>query len=182
MKVDADDPAARIRAVAQAAPDARLIVDPNESWDFALLERLQPLLGELGVALVEQPLPAGQDEALEGFQPSAPICADESAHVTADLGALRGRYQAVNLKLDKAGGLTEALAMLGAARASGFQVMTGCMVCPSLAVAPALHLAAQSDFVDLDGPWWLSEDWKGGVVVRDGRIAPPVPGFWGEPG
>jgi L-alanine-DL-glutamate epimerase-like enolase superfamily enzyme len=181
VKLDADRPAERLAAVARAAPQARLIVDPNESWDFPLLDRLQPLMATLNVALLEQPLPAGEDDELEGYRPAKPICADEAAHTAADLERLRGRYQAINIKLDKTGGLTEALAMLKAARTLGFQVMTGCMVCSSLGIAPALHVAAASDFADLDGPWWLAEDMPGGVRVDGGRMTRPEPGFWGEP-
>ena len=180
IKLSAEDPAARLRAVAAAAPKSRFIVDPNEGWSFEILRDLQPLLADLPIALVEQPLPAGQDQALEGWDPPFTVCADESVHVGGDLAALRGRYQAVNLKLDKTGGLTEALVLLKAARALGFQVMTGCMVASSLGVAPALHLGGASDFADLDGPWWLAADHPGGLRVERGRITPPKPGFWGD--
>ena len=180
IKLSSEDPAARLRAVAAAAPNARFIVDPNEGWTFAVLDGLKGLLADLPVALVEQPLPAGEDHALEGWDPPFTVCADESVHVGGDLAALRGRYQAVNLKLDKTGGLTEALAMLKAARALGFQVMTGCMVASSLGVAPALHLGGASDFADLDGPWWLVADHPGGLRVERGLITPPKPGFWGD--
>ena len=180
IKLSAEDPAARLRAVAAAAPNSRFIVDPNEGWTFAILRDLKPLLADLPVALVEQPLPAGEDQALEGWDPPFTVCADESVHVGGDLAALRGRYQAVNLKLDKTGGLTEAVTMLKAARALGFQVMTGCMVASSLGVAPALHLGGASDFADLDGPWWLAVDHPGGLRVERGRITPPKLGFWGD--
>lgn len=180
IKLSAEDPAARLRAVAAAAPGARLIVDPNEGWTFAILEGLQDLLADLPIALVEQPLPAGEDQPLEGWTPPFTVCADESVHVGGDLAALRGRYQAVNLKLDKTGGLTEALTLLKAARAQDFQVMTGCMVASSLGVAPALHLGGASDFADLDGPWWLATDHPGGLRVERGRITPPKQGFWGD--
>ncbi|NQE61008.1 dipeptide epimerase [Caulobacter sp. RHG1] len=182
IKLSSDDPAARLRAVAAAAPDARFIVDPNEGWTFAILKDLKPLLADLPIALVEQPLPADADHELEGWDPPFTVCADESVHVGGDLAALRGRYQAVNLKLDKTGGLTEAVAMLKAARALGFQVMTGCMVASSLGVAPALHLGGASDFADLDGPWWLKTDHPGGLRVERGRITPPKAGFWGDGG
>jgi L-alanine-DL-glutamate epimerase-like enolase superfamily enzyme len=180
VKLSADDPAARLLAVAKAAPDARLIVDPNEGWDFALLDGLKPVLADLNIALVEQPLPAGQDQALEGYDPPYPICADESVHTAEDLAELRGRYRAVNLKLDKSGGLTEALLMLEEARNHGFTLMVGCMVASSLAIAPALHLAGSCAFADLDGPWWLAEDHPGGCRVADGRMTAPKPGFWGD--
>jgi L-alanine-DL-glutamate epimerase-like enolase superfamily enzyme len=125
-------------------------------------------------------LPAGEDRALEGYDPPYPICADESVHVAEDLAALRGRYRAVNLKLDKAGGLSEALLMLEEARNHGFTLMVGCMVASSLAIAPALHLAGSCAFADLDGPWWLAEDHPGGARVADGRMTRPRPGFWGD--
>ncbi|MDR7118171.1 N-acetyl-D-Glu racemase DgcA [Caulobacter sp. BE254] len=180
VKLSADDPAARLLAVARAAPDARLIVDPNEGWDFATLDGLKPVLSDLNIALVEQPLPAGEDQALEGYDPPYPICADESVHTAQDLAALRGRYRAVNLKLDKAGGLTEALLMLEEARNHGFTLMVGCMVASSLAIAPALHLASSCAFADLDGPWWLAQDHPGGCRVAEGRLTAPKPGFWGD--
>lgn len=182
VKVDATDPAAQISAVAWAAPNAGLIVDPNEGWDFALLDSLQPLLAELRVTVLEQPIPAADDAALQGYRPAVPIMADEAAHTAHDLEALRGKYQAVNIKLDKSGGLTEALIMLDQARALGFQVMTGCMVASSLAIVPALHIAGQSDYADLDGPWWIKDDRPGGVRIEGGRLHRPESGFWGEPG
>lgn len=180
VKVDGDDPAARIRAVRAAAPRARLIVDPNESWDEALARTMQPVLAEAGIALLEQPVPAGKDAWLEGFEPAVPICADEAVHVAADLDRIERRYQAVNVKLDKAGGLTAAIELARAARSRGLGLMTGCMVGSSLSIAPALHVARLSDFADLDGPLWLREDRAGGVSDHDGRLAPPVSGFWGE--
>ncbi|WP_407352997.1 N-acetyl-D-Glu racemase DgcA [Luteimonas sp. R10] len=182
LKVDACDPGTRIRAVRQAAPDARLIVDANESWTLDLLRELQPVLAEARVDLIEQPLPAAQDEALSGFVSATPICADESCHVAADLPRLRDRYQAVNIKLDKTGGLSEALRLLKAAREGGFRVMVGCMVCSSLGIAPAFHVARDAEFVDLDGPLWLRRDRDDGVRMRDGRLHPPAPGFWGGAG
>lgn len=180
VKVDAEDPAARIRAVRAAAPRAALIVDPNESWDQRLVEAMQPVLLEAGTALIEQPVPAGADEWLEGFVPAVPICADEAVHVIADLDEIARRYQAVNVKLDKAGGLTAALELAFAARGRGLALMTGCMVCSSLSIAPAFHVAALSDFVDLDGPLWLREDRAGGVRDEGGLLVPPVAGFWGN--
>jgi L-alanine-DL-glutamate epimerase-like enolase superfamily enzyme len=180
IKVDRNDPASQIRAVRAAAPGADLIVDPNESWDRSLLEAMQPVLVEALVGLLEQPLPAGADEWLEDFTSAIPICADESFHVAADLEIVARRYQAVNVKLDKAGGLTAALQLAEAARARGLGLMTGCMVSSSLSIAPALHLAMMSDFVDLDGPVWLRDDRPGGIVTRDGFIRPPAAGFWGR--
>ena len=179
VKVNADDPEAQIRAVRQAAPDAALIVDPNESWDRSLIEAMQPILIEARVALLEQPVPADGDDWLEGFTPAVPICADEAVHVAADLPRVARRYQAVNVKLDKAGGLTAALELAAAARAAGLGLMTGCMVSSSLSIAPALHIARMSDFADLDGPLWFKLDRRGGVTDHDGMLRPPAKGFWG---
>jgi L-alanine-DL-glutamate epimerase-like enolase superfamily enzyme len=182
VKVDARDPEAQIRAVRDAAPGATLIVDPNESWDRGLVERMQKVLVDAQVALLEQPVPAGADLWLEGFAAAVPICADESVHVAADLEVVARRYQAVNVKLDKAGGLTAALELARAARERGLGLMTGCMVCSSLSIAPALHVAMLSEFVDLDGPLWLREDRPGGVKAEGGLLHPPAAGFWGAPG
>jgi L-Ala-D/L-Glu epimerase len=179
VKVDATIPDAQVRAVRRGAPDARLIVDPNESWDAGLVRAMQPILAELRVDLLEQPVPAGADAWLEDLEPLVPICADESVHVAEDLEVVAGRYSHVNVKLDKAGGLTAALALMEAARARGLGVMTGCMVSSSLSIAPALHVAARSDFVDLDGPVWLAEDRDGGVRDEGGVLYPPQVGFWG---
>ncbi len=179
VKVDANDPAAQVRAVRDAAPNSALIVDPNESWDRALVEAMQPMLAAARVALLEQPVPADEDDWLERFTPAVPICADEAVHVAADLGRIARRYQVVNVKLDKSGGLTAALELAQAARAAGLALMTGCMVSTSLSIAPALHVARMSDFVDLDGPIWLKEDRPGGVMDRGGLLDPPEKGFWG---
>lgn len=181
VKVDSNDPEAQIRAVRTAAPNADLIVDPNESWNRELVAGLQPLLVEQRVSLLEQPVPAGEDDWLEGFTPSVPICADESVHVVDDLPVIGRRYQAVNVKLDKSGGLTAALELARAARERGLGLMTGCMVSSSLSIAPALHVACLSDFVDLDGPIWLREDRPGGVRDEGGILLPPAAGFWGTP-
>ena len=181
IKVDRDDPAARIRAVREVAPTPRVIVDPNESWTMAEVEALQPLLAELRIDLLEQPLPAGEDAGLAGFASLIPIAADESAHVADDVSALADKYQVVNIKLDKTGGLTGALALAAAARKAGLGVMTGSMISTSLSIAPGLVVAAESSFVDLDGPLWLKDDRPGGVKGVDGVLAPPEPGFWGTP-
>jgi L-Ala-D/L-Glu epimerase len=180
VKVDGSDPEAQLRAVHRAAPEARLVVDANEGWTLPLLRAMQPVLVETGVALLEQPLPAAEDDALAGFVPAVPICADESCHTAADLPRLRGRYQAVNVKLDKTGGLTGALELVAGARAAGFRVMVGCMVGTSLGIAPAMHVAREAEFVDLDGPLWLARDRAGGVTFTAGRVRPPAPGFWGD--
>jgi L-alanine-DL-glutamate epimerase-like enolase superfamily enzyme len=179
IKVDANDPATLIRAVRGELPEARLIVDPNESWDIELLRAMQPVLAEARVDLIEQPLPADEDEALQGFESVARLCADESCHVAADLARLRGRYQVVNIKLDKTGGLTGALELLQAAQAQGFGIMVGCMIASSLAIAPAWHVARHAEFVDLDGPLWLRDDHPGGAVMRDGLLQAPSPRLWG---
>ena len=179
IKVDADDPAARIEAVRHAAPTARLIVDPNESWTIDILREVQPALERASVSLLEQPLPANADDALLEFSSRIPLCADEACHTTSNLPSLVNRYQAINIKLDKTGGLTEAWRLLRAARARGFGVMVGCMVCSSLGIAPALEVAREADFIDLDGPFWLESDYADGITLRDGLLMPPSPGFWG---
>jgi len=179
IKVDADDPVARIEAVRRAAPAARLIVDPNESWTIDILRETQDALVRLKVDLLEQPLPADADEALRGFVSRIPICADESCHTSSDLSSLLGRYQAINIKLDKTGGLTEAWRLLRAASAEGFIVMVGCMVCSSLGIASALEIAREAEFIDLDGPLWLANDYPDGVRLQGVRLMPPSPGFWG---
>ena len=182
-KLDAREPGECLKAIRAAAPDVTLIADANEGWSLSDLMSLQPLLHELRVAFVEQPLPAGQDDCLEGLALQVPLCADESCHTGADLDRLVHLYSLVNVKLDKTGGLTEALQLIESARARGFGVMVGCMVCTSLGVAPAFHAAALADFVDLDGPLWLSKDRDGGVRTRsDGLLAPPEPVFWGGVG
>ena len=179
IKVDRSDPEAQIRRVREVAPAPRVIVDPNESWTIAEVERLQDMLVELRVDLLEQPLPAEADDALAGFRSRIPIAADESAHVAGDVAALAEKYQVVNIKLDKTGGLTAALKLADAAAAAGLGVMTGSMISTSLSIAPALVVAARSSFVDLDGPLWLAADRPGGVIGVGGVLTPPAPGFWG---
>ena len=180
VKLDAREPEACLRAVRAAAPRPRMIVDPNESWTLDLLAQLQPVLAELNTSFVEQPLPAEADAALAGFDRLVPICADESVHTADGLAGLRERYDLVNIKLDKTGGLTEAFTLLAAARAHGFGVMVGCMICTSLSIAPALRIAREADFADLDGPLWLKQDRPGGVRLDAGRLLPTAPGFWGR--
>jgi L-alanine-DL-glutamate epimerase-like enolase superfamily enzyme len=179
VKVDSEDPAARIRAVRAAAPGAALIVDPNESWDQRLLEDMQAVLLEAEVDLVEQPVPADSDSWLAGFVPAVPICADEAVHVAADLDRIALRYQGVNVKLDKTGGLTEALALRDEARALGFGVMVGCMVGTSLAMAPAVLLAQGAAVADLDGPLLLAEDRPAPLRYDDRGVHPSDPELWG---
>jgi L-alanine-DL-glutamate epimerase-like enolase superfamily enzyme len=180
VKLDETDPAARLEAVAAAAPAARLILDPNESWTLQVLQAMAGPVARRNVVMVEQPLPAEDDAALEGLAFPAPICADEAVHTRADLAAAARRYQMVNVKLDKAGGLTEALAMAQAARALGLGVLAGCMVSSSLSIAPALWIGAVADICDLDGPWWLRDDRAGGCQIENGVLYPPQPGFWGD--
>lgn len=148
----------RLVAIRSAVPDATLIVDANESWQAEGLAARCQLLADLQVAMLEQPLPAAQDAALAHFIHPLPICADESCHTRDSLAALQGRYDMVNIKLDKTGGLTEALALATAARAQGFAIMLGCMLCTSRAIRAALPLTPQARFADLDGPTWLAAD------------------------
>jgi L-alanine-DL-glutamate epimerase-like enolase superfamily enzyme len=179
VKLDAGNPEAQLRAVRAGAPDARLIVDPNESWSMEILEAMELVLVDSGVELIEQPLPAGDDQMLEGFEPAVPICADESCHVAADLPRLLSRYQAVNIKLDKTGGLSGALELLQQAGAAGLKIMCGCMVGTSLGIAPAYHIARHAQFVDLDGPLWLRQDHTGGVRLEGGKLWAPSGALWG---
>ena len=173
------DDAARMRAVRQSRPDARLVADANEAWNAEQLPHLFEAALEAGLELIEQPLPAGMDAALETVARPVPVCADESVHTSADLDALTTRYDAVNIKLDKAGGLTEALAMKKRARELGMRIMIGSMVATSLAVAPAMLLAPEADWVDLDGPLLLARDRDNGLRFKDGWISPCDPDFWG---
>lgn len=179
VKVDAEDPAAAVRSVRLAAPDSALIVDPNESWNEMLLRSVMPVLEECRVALLEQPVPADEDAWLEGYDSPVPICADEAIHTVAELDIVAARYDAVNVKLDKAGGLTAGLELARATRERGLKLMSGCMVCSSLGIAPALHIARLADWADLDGPLWLAEDRAGGMTARQGWLSGPEAGFWG---
>jgi len=179
IKLGGTDDLPRLEAVCQAAPDSRLIVDANEAWSPADYERLAPELARLGVALLEQPLPAGSDAALAVLPHPVPVCADESCHDRNGLADLAGRYEAVNIKLDKTGGLTEALALLDEASALGLTIMVGCMVATSLAMAPALLLANRAAFVDLDGPLLLARDRDPGLAFEGSTIKPPPATLWG---
>ena len=169
----------RVAAVRQAAPRARLIADANEGWSLDDLHRLTPKLAKLGVALIEQPLKAGEDEALLDFKSPVPLCADESCHTRADLPRLVGRYSHINIKLDKAGGLTEAVALAHEALASGLKLMVGCMVSTSLSIAPAVLLAPLAEFVDLDGPLLLERDRAPGLTYCGDELFPPEAKLWG---
>ena len=176
---DGDGDGRRIAAVRQAAPKSELIVDANEAWTPDNLEQNLADCAAAGVTLIEQPLPAGQDEALKRVRRPLPVCADESVHDRASLVGLRERYDAVNIKLDKTGGLTEALVMADAAHAMGFQIMVGCMVATSLAMAPAMLLAQRARFVDLDGPLLLARDREGGLRYDGSLVYPPEAALWG---
>jgi L-Ala-D/L-Glu epimerase len=179
IKLGGDGDEARISAVRSAAPSSELVVDANEAWTEANLERNLAACAKAGVTLVEQPLPAGKDAALGMIKRPILVCADESVHDRASLFGLRDRYDAVNIKLDKTGGLTEALAMADAATAQGFAIMVGCMVATSLAMAPAMLLAQQARFVDLDGPLLLARDREGGLLYEGSLVYPPDAAFWG---
>jgi L-Ala-D/L-Glu epimerase len=179
VKLGGDGDGARIAAVRKAAPESELIVDANEAWTPDNLEQNLMACAGAGVTLVEQPLPADKDEALARIKRPIAVCADESVHDRASLAGLRGRYDAVNIKLDKTGGLTEALAMADAAQALGFEIMIGCMVATSLAMAPALLLAPQARFVDLDGPLLLARDRDGGLRYDGSLVYPPEAALWG---
>ncbi len=169
----------RIMAVREAAPHCELIVDANEGWQAENLERNLAACTQAGVTLVEQPLPAGGDDLLARIKRPIAVCADESAHRTASLSSLEGKYDAVNIKLDKSGGLTEALAMAREAERLGFTIMVGCMVATSLAMAPAMVVAQRARVVDLDGALLLARDRPHGLHYEGSRIHPPVPALWG---
>ncbi|KAF2990540.1 L-Ala-D/L-Glu epimerase [Methylocystis sp. MJC1] len=179
VKLAGEGDDARLAAVREGAPHAQLIVDANEAWREETLAVQLDVCARHGVALVEQPLPAGKDDILAKIARPIPICADESAHDRASLEALRGRYDAVNIKLDKAGGLTEALAMAEAARQMGLQIMAGCMVGTSLAMAPAMLIGEMAAFVDLDGPLLLARDREPGLVYEGSTMTPPPVALWG---
>jgi L-alanine-DL-glutamate epimerase-like enolase superfamily enzyme len=179
IKLGGDDDGERIAAVRKQAPESELIVDANEAWTPANLEQNLAACAAAGVTLVEQPLPAGQDELLARIRRPVAVCADESVHDRASLGGLRERYEAVNIKLDKTGGLTEALAMADAAQALGFEIMVGCMVATSLSMAPAMLLTPQARFVDLDGPLLLAKDRDGGLRYDGSTVYPPDAALWG---
>jgi len=179
LKLGGDGDEARLVAVRDAVPHARLIADANEAWQPHEVESLLAVAAAVGVELVEQPLPAGNDEILAHVERLVPVCADESVHDRASLDLLVGRFDAVNIKLDKTGGLTEALVVAARARALWLKVMVGSMVATSLAMAPALLLAQDADFVDLDGPLLLARDRVPGLAYDGGIIAPPTSGLWG---
>jgi L-alanine-DL-glutamate epimerase-like enolase superfamily enzyme len=179
LKIGSADDLAAVEAVRAAAPKARLVVDANEALSLDDLRRVAPAFAKLGVLVVEQPLPAGEDASLAGYDSPVPLCADESLHTRAELAACVGRYGMVNIKLDKAGGLTEALALAAEARARGFKIMAGSMVGTSLGMAPALILAQGATVADLDGPLLLARDREPGLSVVGSLLEPPAPELWG---
>jgi L-alanine-DL-glutamate epimerase-like enolase superfamily enzyme len=179
LKLGGPDDLERVRQVRVAAPDAELIVDANEAWTPVTYSEHASELARMGVKLLEQPLPAGQDAALASLGRAVPLCADESLHDFSDLGAVARLYDFVNIKLDKAGGLTEATKIANAARERGISIMIGCMVGTSLGMAPAFLLGAYARIVDLDGPLLLAEDRPDGIQYDGGTMQPPPPELWG---
>ena len=179
VKLGGEGDRERLRAVRRAAPHAELIVDANEAWRPEGLAENVAACVDAGVTLIEQPLPAGDDEALARIARPIPVCADESVLDRASLSALAGKYDAVNIKLDKTGGLTEALALAAEAERRGFAVMVGCMVATSLSMAPALLVAQRARVVDLDGPLLLARDRPEGLRYVDSLVHPPTPELWG---
>ncbi|MGV6849174.1 MAG: N-acetyl-D-Glu racemase DgcA [Marinibacterium sp.] len=179
IKLGTHDDLPRLKAVRAGAPASRIIIDANEGWTPDIYADLAPRLADLGVEMIEQPLPAGKDAALAELPRPVPVCADESCHDRASLPALAGKYDMINVKLGKTGGLSEALALTQAARAQGFSIMVGCMIGSSLAMAPALLLAQQADIVDLDAPLLLARDRVPAIFYDDQGAHPPNAGLWG---
>lgn len=179
LKLGREGDVERLQAVRRAVPHCRLIVDANEGWKVTQLPELFAAASEFNIELVEQPLPAGQDEALLTLRRSVPVCADESAHAASEIGDIIGKYDAVNIKLDKTGGFTGALEFAKAAKANGLKVMLGCMVGTSLAMAPAALLGSFADVVDLDGPLLLAKDRPHGFQYDKGIMQPAGPELWG---
>jgi L-alanine-DL-glutamate epimerase-like enolase superfamily enzyme len=179
VKLKGDGDLERLEAVRKVAPRPRLIVDANEAWTFEQLREFAPRCASLGVELIEQPLPRGRDSALAGYRSPVPLCADETCHDVATLPDVIGKYQYINIKLDKTGGLTEAVDLYRAAAARGLEIMVGCMVGTSLAMAPAALIGAHARYVDLDGPLLLARDREPGLVFLNGVLSPPTPQVWG---
>lgn len=179
IKLDGDRPVERVSAIRRQRPDARLVVDANQGWSFEQLKAVAGAMHELGVLFIEQPLPRGGDAALEGYRAPLPLCADESCLHLGELDQAARRYQMINIKLDKCGGLTEGLALARAARERGMGLMVGCMGGTSMAVAPAHVLAQLCDFVDIDGPLLLKNDRLGGFSFAGGKVTPPAGFCWG---
>lgn len=179
LKLTGDGDLERVAAVREAVPNARLIVDANEGWSLDMVTPFSAELAKLGVTMIEQPLPAAEDSVLGEVAHPVDLCADESAHARDGLPKLIGRYDMINIKLDKTGGLTEALALKAAAQAAGMKIMVGCMLGSSLAMAPAFLVAQDADVVDLDGPLLLAEDCEPGFDFDGSVMMPPKPGLWG---
>jgi L-Ala-D/L-Glu epimerase len=179
LKLTGDGDLDRVAAVRRGAPRARLVVDANEAWTADHYATYARDLAGLGVELIEQPLPAGSDQGLAGIPHPVPVCADESCHDTATLAGIAGCYEAVNIKLDKTGGLTEALRLRAAARAAGRRIMVGCMLGTSLAMAPAILVGQDADWVDVDGPLLLARDRDPGLAYHGSVVSPPEPALWG---
>ncbi len=179
VKLDGVDVLARIRAVRAARPEANLMVDVNQGWNFEQLHELAPSFADLGVQMIEQPLPRGEDAELENYDSPLPLCADESCLDTSELAEAARRYQMINIKLDKTGGLTEALELAQGARDQGLELMVGNMIGSSLSMAPAFLIGQYCSYVDLDGPTFLTADRPPGLVYSDGNVLPPSAGLWG---
>jgi L-Ala-D/L-Glu epimerase len=179
IKLDADRPLARLQAIRKARPDVRIVVDANQGWTFAQLVAIAPAFFELGVEMIEQPLRRGADAELEGYRSPVPLCADESCLHIGELSQAATRYQLINIKLDKTGGLTHALQLARAARARGMGLMTGCMAGSSLAMAPTFVVACLSNLVDIDGPLLQKFDRPSGLSFDGGRVAVFAPSLWG---
>ena len=181
VKLNNDRPVERIAAIRGARPDVRLVVDVNEGWEFAQLVEVAPALAEYGVSMIEQPLPRGNDAALDGYDSPLPLCADESIQHAGELEAIAGRYQMINIKLDKTGGLTHGLELAAAAKKLELGIMVGCMGGTSLSMAPMHVIAQLADFVDIDGPLLLRNDRPGGFIYDRGMVSLPANRFWGTP-
>jgi len=179
VKLGADRPVERIEAIRAVRPDATLVIDANQGWTLDQLKEVAPRLEKLGVKMIEQPLPRGADEALEGYQAPLPLCADESCVHGGELEQAAGRYQMINIKLDKCGGLTHGLELARAARERNLGLMVGCMCGTSLAMAPAFVMGLLCDFHDLDGPLLLKNDRAFGMAFDHGAVAPPSARLWG---
>ena len=180
VKLSDDRPVERIAAIREARPDSRLVIDVNQGWTFPELQEYAPIMHELGVLMIEQPLPRGKDQELEGFESAAPLCADESCQHLGELDAVATRYQMINIKLDKCGGLTHGLDLARAARAKGLGLMVGCMGGTSLSMAPSHVIGQLCDFVDIDGPLLITKDRDGGLIYERGIVSLPAQPFWGN--
>jgi len=179
IKLDDQQVVAKIAAIRDCAPEVDIIIDANEAWTYETLIQYSTALLDFNISMIEQPLPAGDDAQLKEISHPIALCADESCHTCDDLPKLKGCYEIVNIKLDKTGGLTEALALAERAKQQGFRIMVGCMLSTSLSIAPALALTPYAEFIDLDGPRWLAQDREGGMVYDQGVVKLADPNFWG---